>query len=310
MGSLSNWDQEKALKATMFLCMRQLQGREPEEQGAQQLDFGSVKAMRTQLGHWSAPDWITQEEPVDEKPRAPKPAPSERQARSSSQPEEVPDASAAAGLFNEAIDVLTRAVEDLEHLSQVYQGRRFAGTYTFEGSWVFPRSSYSEQKWRDLCEQYGRDPDVERFSVDDVSSKHPTGASPFPPYALVLLIAAYALAGRPIESLLEVLYPKHSHADIEEINKLLYETKSQGSRDGLLRTPQQLASMVYGRKVGRGAPPELPRGEDLLACYITERREAGIADEKIRQDVLSSGRELSKEDFNRLANLRRRFPNT
>jgi hypothetical protein len=143
-----------------------------------------------------------------------------------------------------------------------------------------------------------------------VSSKHPAGASPFPPYAFVLLIAAYALAGRPIESLLEVLYPKHSHADIEEINKLLYETKSQGSRDGLLRTAQQLASMVYGRKVGRGAPPELPRGEDLLACYITERREAGIADEKIRQDVLSSGRELSKEDFNRLANLRRRFPNT
>jgi hypothetical protein len=310
MGGLSDWDRKKALKATMFLCIRQLQGLGAGKQEAQQLGFGSVKAMRTQLRNWGAPDWITQEEPAAEKPKAPKPTPSERQARSSSQPEEVPDASAAAGLFNEAIDVLTRTVENLEHLSQVYQGGRFAGTYTFEGSWIFPRSSYSEQKWQELCEQYGRDPGIESFSVDDVSSQHPAGTSPFPPHDVVMLIAAYALAGRPIEPLLKVLHPKHSQADIEDINKLLYETKSQGSKDGLLRTAQQLASMVYGRKVGRGAPPELPPDEDLLACYITERREADIADEKIRQDIHSSGRELSKEDFNRLANLGRRFPNT
>jgi hypothetical protein len=118
-----------------------------------------------------------------------------------------------------------------------------------------------------------------------------------------------------MEPLLKVLYPEHSEADIEEINKLLYETKFAGrSQNGLLRTAQQFAAAVYGRKVGRGSPPEQPpeqsAGEHLLACYITERREAGLTDEEIRQEILHSGRELSNEDFARLAKLERRFPTT
>jgi hypothetical protein len=187
--------------------------------------------------------------------------------------------------------------------------------YTFEGDWTFPRSSYSVQRWQELCRQHGQDPDVESFSISGVTSNHPTEAGPYPPRELVMLIAAYALMGRPIEPLLKVLYPEHSEADIEEINKLLYETKFAGrSQNGLLRTAQQFAAAVYGRKVGRGAPPEQPpeqsAGEHLLACYITERREAGLTDVEIHQEILDSGRELSNEDFARLAKLERRFPTT
>jgi hypothetical protein len=114
-----------------------------------------------------------------------------------------------------------------------------------------------------------------------------------------------------MEPLLKVLYPEHSEADIEEINKLLDETKfAGGSQNGLRRTAQQFAAAVYGRKVGRGAHPEQPADEHLLACYITMRREAGLTDEEIRQVILNSGRELSNEDFARLAKLERRFPAT
>jgi hypothetical protein len=142
-----------------------------------------------------------------------------------------------------------------------------------------------------------------------VTSNHPTEAGPYPPRELVMLIAVYALAGRPMEPLLKVLYPEHSEADMEEINKLLYETKfAGGSQNGLLRTAQQFAAAVYGRKVGRGAPPEQSAGEHLLACRITKRREAGLTDEEIRQEILDSGRELGNEDFARLAKLERRFP--
>jgi hypothetical protein len=113
-----------------------------------------------------------------------------------------------------------------------------------------------------------------------------------------MLICAYALTGRPIEPLVKVLYPEHSEADIEEIKKLLHETKFAGrSQNGLLQTAQQFAAAVYGRKVGRGAHPEQSAGEHLLACHITERREAGLTDEEIRQEILDSGRELSNEDF-------------
>jgi hypothetical protein len=126
----------------------------------------------------------------------------------------------------------------------------------------------------------------------------------------VALIAAYALSDRPMEPLVEVLYPKHSQADLEEIKKLLNDTKGPGSSDGLRRRAQQFAAMVYGHKVGRGALPEEPPDEYWLACHITERREAGITDEEMRLDILASGRVLSKEDFKRLAKLRRRFSST
>jgi hypothetical protein len=143
-------------------------------------------------------------------------------------------------------------------------------------------------------------------------SLHPTEASPYPPPELVALIAAYALLGRPIEPLLEVLYPKHSQVDIKEIYKLLYQTQSPKTKteNGLLRTAQQFAAALYGHKVERGNRGKSPAGDEVLAWYIAQRRKAGLKDEEIFQEILSSGRDLSKEEFNRLANFRRQFPNT
>jgi hypothetical protein len=311
MGSLSKWEREKALRATFFLCMRQLQGLEPEEQVAQELGFGSVETMRLQLGNWGAPDWITKDdEKVSDKPRVQKPAPPERKARGASQPEEVPAPSAAAGLFKDAIDGLARAIENLEDLPLIYQAGRFGSASTSKRNWYYPRRAFTEQEWQALCERYGHDPDAKGLSLYNEPTWRSLGASPFPPRDVVALIAAYALSDRPIEPLVEVLHPKHSQSDLDEIKTFLNDTKSPNSSDGLRRRAQQFAAMVYGHKVARGAPPEEPPYEYWLACHITERREAGISNEAIHQDLLDSGHELSKEEFKRLANLWRRFPET
>jgi hypothetical protein len=305
---------KEAYDKIRLICVERT-NRLPEHEIAKKAGFGSVEAMYHQLKTWGLTGLL----PPEKQAESPKPktidTKPKQKARSSGQPQELPNASAAAELFDEMLDELRGTVRLVEDLSLGYQGKRFAGMYTFEGDWTFPRSSYSVQRWQELCRQHGQNPNVESFSISGVTSNHPTEAGPYPPRELVMLIAAYALSGRRMEPLLKVLYPEHSEADIEEINKLLYETKFAGrSQNGLLRTAQQFAAAVYGRKVGRGAPPEQPpeqsAGEHLLACHITKRREDGLTDEEVHQEILDSGRELSNENFARLAKLERRFPTT
>jgi hypothetical protein len=291
------------------LCYLRRQRTYSEHEIAKKAEFVSVEAMYHNLKTWGLTGLLPPEK-QEETPR-PKVEKPDRKTRRTGAPEGVPDPNAAAELFNEVLDELRESVKMLENLSLVYQGKRFVGAYTFENtSWVFSRSNYSEQEWRKLCKQHGRNPYVESFTLEDVSSEHSTEAGPYPPRELAALVAAYALSGRPIESLLEVSYPEHSPADVEKINKLVYETQSQGSKDGLLRTAQQLAAAAYGRKAGQGAPFELPSEKVQLARYITKRRQAGVEDEEIHQAILDSGRRLSKEDCASLAELGYRFPNT
>src|SRR5829696_7845213 len=260
----------------VFLLRKQ--GTDTEAEVARRAGFGSADAMHHQLLAWGFSGLL----PPERQEEVSKPT-AKQKTRGSGPSEEVPDASGAVELFEEILDELRGTVRLVEDLSLGYQGKRFVGMYTFEGDWTFPRSSYSVQRWQELCKQYGQDPNVKSFSISGVTSNSPTEAGPYPPRELVMLIAAYALSRRPIEPLLKVLYPERSEADIEEIHKLLYETKFAGrSQNGLLRTAQQFAAAVYGRKVGRGAPPEQPAGEHLLACHITKRREAGLTDEHLR----------------------------
>jgi hypothetical protein len=312
--SLPNHNREDAYWQISTVCYLRGQGWEDEDI-VNKARFESVEDMYFRLKRWGLTGLL----PPERQEELPKPtafgAESKQRPRGSGPSEEVPDASGAVDLFDEMLDVLRGTVRLVEDLSLGYQGKRFAGMYTFEGDLTFPRSSYSVQRWQELCRQHGQNPNVESFSISGVTSNYPTEAGPYPPRELVMLIAAYALADRPMEPLLKVLYPEHSKADIEEINKLLYETKfAGGSQNGLLRTAQQFAAAVYGRKVGRGSPPEQPARESarehLLACHITERREAGLTDEEIRQEILDSGRELSNENFARLAKLERRLPTT
>jgi len=281
-----------------------------EDEIAKKAGFGGVEAMYHNLKTWGLTGLL----PPEKQEEAPKPKGVDEEpslkARSSSQPEVLPDAKAAAELFNEALEGLARVVENLEDLDLSYQRKRFVGTYRLAGRWTFLRKSSSEQGWKEICEEYGQDPDVNSFSVDGLSGWDSLGVSHYPPRDLVVLIAAYALSDRPIELLLEVLAPGYSQETLEEVRDLFYRTKRQDGSDGLRRTAEQFAAAVYDRKVGKGFRPEESPKKHRLACHITARREAGVPDELIFQDIRDKGYDLSKEEFERLAALGLKFPGT
>jgi hypothetical protein len=82
MGSVSKQDRERALKAVAFWCISQVQGIELEQNIVESLGFGSVEALKTQLGNWGVPSWVTHGGDEDaEGPRTSKPAAHKRQAR-------------------------------------------------------------------------------------------------------------------------------------------------------------------------------------------------------------------------------------
>jgi hypothetical protein len=316
MSSLSEASRREALLKIALLCKLRSEARYSEEEIAEKLGFGSVEAFRIQLGHWQLPEWIgsgghTAREKVAQEKRQPS-----RRGRSSGQAEEIPSGQAAAQLFDDAVGVLARAAEQLENLTQVSQGGRIVNTYVYTDPVYFSRESFSEEQWRKLCELHDHDPDAEGFLAHGLTTKTPAGASPTPSRSLVLLIAAYALADRPLELLVEALHPNASEADWDKIRSLSYARKRKGgpNRDGLLRTAEQLATAVCGGTVGRGAPPpDVSPMEQALAYRITERREAGVPDETIYDDMRHVGltkQELTWEEFQRLGNLRLRYPET
>ena len=102
------------------------------------------------------------------------------------------------------------------------------------------------------------------------------------------MIAAYVLADRPLERLVESLHPNPSEADWDKIRSLSYARRRKGGpdKDGLIRTAEQLATAVYGGVVGQGAPPpDVSPVEQALAFRITEGREAEVPDETIYDEM-------------------------
>jgi hypothetical protein len=114
-----------------------LNADESEEHIAtRRLGFESAEHMYRQLKDWGWPDWAVYNEP-------PAPQQPKRQPRQSGPAKDLPLASGATELSREAIDVLTRAVENLPHITEVSQGGRFVGTYVYKDPVYFPRVSFS-----------------------------------------------------------------------------------------------------------------------------------------------------------------------
>jgi hypothetical protein len=58
MESVAKHDRERALRAIAFWSMAQAQGIELKQHIVEELGFGSLKAMKTQLQNWGMPDWV------------------------------------------------------------------------------------------------------------------------------------------------------------------------------------------------------------------------------------------------------------
>lgn len=229
-----------------------------------------------------------------------------RQSRSPSAPEELPPATAAAGLFREVIESLTRATENLEHRHEVYQGRRYVGTDVYTDPVYFSREAITEEHWQALCKIYDLDL-KEEFLDTNAVTRIPAGASKEPTEPLTTLIGVYALAGGHLEPLLEALHPGEPSAKtLLNIRKCVEGKKKLDKKDGLKALAQQLAILVRGGTV-QGAPPDnLDSTDDHVARSITQCREDGWSEEQIYHTYERFG--YTRKKLSELGNLRLRWP--
>jgi hypothetical protein len=313
MGSVTNHDRRRALEALFVWCFAELKGIEPDNSTLEKLDFGSVEAMRIQLGIWEVPDWVTQGEPATEKPKAPKPPPRERKARSLGPALELPPASNAIPLFQERLELLMRAAEELKHRKEKRHDKLFTQSALYTNANVIVRELFSDEQWKGLAEHYGFDPDADLYSTSDVLTWNLGGGAPAPESPLPELIGAYLLAGGELEPLIEALHPDPDSAERPKIKKRIEGRKRDDDLDGLKTLARQLATAIRGGTLRTGSPgAELSRHEINVASRITELREQGWSNEDIYQKLCSSERFAqvleSWENFQRLADLEARYP--
>ena len=99
MGSLAKPDRQRMLKALAFWCFYALEDEEPDDSVLEKLGFGSVEAMRIQLGNWEVPDWATEKTPTVKDAKALTHAPGEKKARGSGEITDLPPAANAMSIF-------------------------------------------------------------------------------------------------------------------------------------------------------------------------------------------------------------------
>jgi hypothetical protein len=303
MESLTGPQRNDALLKIGLLC--ELRRRNlPEEEIATKLKFGSIEAMHTQLGNWGLSGLLPKR--ADD----PSQQPRQRKAKAGTQDAgvELPRPAAAAALFEEAVDALHRIIEDLEGYRLIRKDGRFINTWVDnESSTYFPRSSFTPETWKELCETHGQDVNAKGFMLFGAGMKDPTGGGKYPPRPLVNLIAVYALLERDMRTLLQALHPAPPNVDGTRISGLLYKTKQSDGRDGLVRTAEQLAELVCGGDGRKGSPAGyLSAREQNVACSITEYREHGWSDEQICEHYFSLG--LSKNRVLELGKLGLQWP--
>jgi len=238
------------------------------------------------------------------------------------QSRELPAVSRASGLFTDSLRDLLASVADLEHRQERSQDGRILGLDMVEGSSLyFSRrceirgkilENYSEERWNELCAQYGEDPEVEGFWVDSKGLKRAAGAARHPAEPLTTLIAVYALAGGDMEELLERLYPGTPAQETREaIRKRVDGKKKPDKVDGLKVIARQLATLVRGQALAGAPPLGLTEMEHDAACYITLLRGQERSDQEILSRLsnhrTADGSELSMADVHRLENLRLRY---
>jgi len=235
---------------------------------------------------------------------------------------ELPAVSRASDLFTDTLRDLLASVADLEHRQERSQDGRILGLDVVEGSSLyFSRrceirgkilENYSEEQWKELCAQYGENPEVEGFWVDSKGLKRAAGAARHPAEPLTTLIAVYALAGGDMEELLEKLYPGTPAQETREaIRKRVDGKKKPDKVDGLKVLARQLSTLVRGQALGGAPPPGLTEMEHDAACYITLLRGQERSDQEILSRLsnhrTADGVELSMADVHRLENLRLRY---
>lgn len=205
----------------------------------------------------------------------------ERKARDTGDAKELPPAGRAAGLFRQDLERLTYYLDELPGLKEQLQAERFVSSFWVGEGWeYYPKSEFSEEQWKKLCERYGEDPSVEELGVP-IGPVQPQGASATPWEGLVPLIAVHAIMYETVDALIDVLHPDPSSVDREELYK------KKGYVDTLRTYAERLAKAVRGGEVRRGHHPgEVSDLDHWVALFLIEPlAEKGYTDEQIYAQI-------------------------
>jgi hypothetical protein len=294
------------LKALAFWCFYALEDEEPDDSVLEKLGFGSVDAMRIQLGNWEVPDWATEKNPVVKDAKVPDDAPGEKKARGSGEITDLPPAANAMSIFRGTIEKLSMFVERLPSRKEQRQGNRFV-------------SSYAKSLWepQEPGEEYGyleAPPDAEpdedgnvNFTADQMYRRVAGGASRIPDDDLTAAIAAAILTGATTDELIDALQDAPPQWHRKKARELVE------GKDGLKKRAGQLAALMRGYPLGKGDRTNEASKEWQSAAWVAQERwgygydEREIARWLNAQDTflpeLKRGREVTVKDVQDLLSL-------
>ena len=270
MTNLSGPARRTAYQTIKELCFLRLEGVLSKDQIATKLGFGSAEALQIQLKNWGIPDWMIEAQADKEEEK-------KRKARSTGNVKDLPSAGRAVSLFRRDLERLTYYLDELPGLKEQLQAERFVSSFWVGEDWdYYPKSEFSEEQWKELCERYGEDPSVEglRIPIDPIK---PQGASPTPWEGLVPLIAVHAIMYETVDVLIDTLHPDPSSVDRVELYK------KRGYVDTLRIYAKRLAKAVRGGKVRTGHHPgDVSDLDYWVAWFLIEPlAEEGYSDEQI-----------------------------
>jgi hypothetical protein len=328
MDRLSGEVKKEAQLTVARLCVLRGKGDLSEDQIAQQLGFVDEtdaplrEAMYERLEGWELPGWIVYPDGGGEQFGKEKTTRDLKKRNAQSfgrDKDELPPAEQAEPLFRNDLERLRRYVNQLQGLRERYQEKPkgWLSYRWIEGDWeTFDRSDFSEDEWRQLCEEADVDPARESFGAELKPSRSPWAVGDAPWEGLVYLIAMHMLMNGSIDRLLDELHPKPDKRKREELRQRLYK-KKHGTVTTLRASAKELAKLVRGGKGGAGAPaPGLSPWEMKVAWeMIHPLAQEGLSYkdilEKLKEDgsvdlmKYSLGYELTVSDVERLNKLPR-----
>lgn len=218
----------------------------------------------------------------------------------------LPDTNASSELFRAALKELALYIPLAESEESWLEGNteegRFKGKHFITHSVdrdaleIARREEFTEEEWRELCEQYGGDPAYGQVVLSRGEAS-PGGVTRTPSMFLVALVAAYALTNQPLAPLVRAL---HHAPDSVGWDQLVDNV------DELSKVAGHLATRLRGGTVerGRGVEEISPEEHFLAWCIRTLDKEGLPSDEdvlaRLRKTFPSIARELTTRDIDRI----------
>lgn len=336
MVNLSQSTRKEAHGRIALLYFLRYEKKLTEDEIAKELKFNpevgrtAVEVMHQWFRDRKVPEWLVSPEELGDSGE-PKRAEgtktpeveSERKVRRVGDAEDLPDATRAAELFRSQIrrnpdtplselglDAFTKTLEDhvdeLDELRERLHGQHFLAAFEIKDDWEsYDRFMFSDEEWKELCEEYGVDPARENFALSLEPYVVPLTAEVIPSQGLTQLIAMYALRNTSQEPLLEVLHPNPAKADRTGLKRDVEELRRYAGR---------IARRVRGGTVSEkgGRPDPKVSQYELRAKWdlIDPLHKKGYSDQEIFDELKArrrrkeDGEHFSLDDVRRLRGLK------